>query len=230
MRFRYVLLAVALLAGAVGTDAAADLPPIGEWQIPPAVTVTPDGSFACHMVIIANSVPVPDVPVDVIFSPAAAALVAFTEPVPVGADVPVVETDGTTTFTRITDANGEVDFHIAGAGCVANKSGTTEPFIVQVRADNIVLAEPVVNSPDAVDADGILPEELGYSICDQATSSTSVGLADALFHTAAVKQGLEEICTDFTDDDNPAVGLADAGILTPYVREGTSGSCVYSGP
>ncbi len=198
--------------------------------VPPMVTVAPDGSRPYTVVVILAQGPVAGAYVEVEFSPEATALVAWTVPVPPGADIPETGPGGGFLFAGTTDANGEVSFHIAGAGCVAEKVGTVDPYIVQVRADNVVLAEPVVNSPDAVDADGVLPEELDTSICDPVTSSTSVGLADALFHTAAIKQGLVEICTDFTDDGNPAVGLGDAGILTPYVRDGTAGSCVYAGP
>jgi hypothetical protein len=198
--------------------------------IPEAVTVTPDGSFGCLVIIRTSQGPITGSYVEVEFSPEATALVAWTEPLPPGADVPTIGPGGGYLFSGSSDANGEVVFHIAGAGCVAEKSGDIDPYIVQIRADNFVMGEPPVNSPDAVDGDGMLPEDLGFSICDPVTSTTTVGLSDALFHTPAIKQGGEEICTDFTNDRNHNIGLADAGLLTPYVRAGTGGSCVYSGP
>lgn len=153
---------------------------------------------------------------------------------PAGADTAVsVGSYGGPLFAKITDANGEVFFRFAGSGCVAQKNPAdeTEPYVVQIRADNLVMNESLVNSPDAVDKDGTLPEFLGYSVCDPATGTSTVGLADALYHTPPLKSGAAEICTNFTgpDFDDP-VGLADAGLLTPYVKAGTTGTCLYVGP
>jgi len=230
MKARCTLIPLLLLAAGTLPLHAAAGPPFPVSDIPPMVTVAPDGSFGCRMLIMGSQGPVLGALVEVEFSPAATGLVAWTVPVPPGADVPVTGPGGGLMFTGTTDINGEVVFHIAGAGCVAEKAGDVDPYIVQVRADNIVMAEPYINSPDAVDADGVLPEVLGFSICDPAAQTTEVGLSDALFHTPGIKNGLQEICTDFTDDGQPAVGLGDATALTPYVRGGTTASCVYNGP
>ncbi len=200
--------------------------------IPDAITITPDGSFPVSVVVLTTNGPVNGAYVEIEFSPVATELIAWTDPLPPGADAPTIGPGGGYLFSGNTDPNGEVVFHIAGGGCVAGKNPQldVQPYVTQIRADNILLAEPIVNSPDAVDYGGVLPEDLGANICDPLSSTTLVGLADALFHTPAIKQGAQEICTDFTKDHDPAINLGDASILTPYVVAGTTGSCVYAGP
>lgn len=207
-------------------------PPRELSEVPDMLTVTPDGSFPYHVIINGTAGPVVGSMVEVEFSPEATALIAWTVPIPPGADTPTTGPGGGLQFSGATDANGEVTFYVAGSGCVAHKNAAeqVEPYIAQVRADNLVFNEIGVNSPDAVDGDGTLPEFLQYSICDQATGTSSVGLADALYHTPQIKQGSIEICTKFADPFTDPVGLADAGLLTPYVKAGTAGSCVYTGP
>jgi hypothetical protein len=229
-----VPLIVFFLALPSGPRPAAAKPPYPDLSIvPDMITIAPDGSFSCRVVIEGTAGPVPGSYVEIEFSPEATALIAWTVPIPPGADTPVTGPGGGLLFAGSTDANGEVTFHIAGGGCVAQKNNAepVEPYIAQVRADNILMNEPGVNSPDAVNADGQLPEFLGYSICDPGTATTAVGLADALYHTPSIKTGEEEICTNFTGPDySDGIGLADAGLLTPYVKGGTTGTCVYTGP
>ena len=227
-----VLLAAGVLFTPAGAPAAGGWPPDPS-GVPDMVTISPDGSFTCHMLILGSGGPVTGSYVEVEFSPEATALIAWTVPVPPGADTPQIGPGGGYLFVGITDGNGEVTFHIAGSGCVAQKNNAepVEPYIAQVRADNILMKEPGVNSPDAVNADGELPEFLGYSICDPGSGTTTVGLADALYHTPQIKTGEAEICTNFTGPEyDDGVGLADAGLVTPYVKGGTTGTCVYSGP
>jgi hypothetical protein len=230
--FRVSLLAAVALAF-VATGASANIPLPELSTVPDMLTISPDGSFEIVIIIQGSQGPVTGSYVEIEFSPEAEGLVAWTVPVPGGADVPGVGPGGGYLFTGNTDANGEIRFKLAGGGCLAQKNNSepVEPYIAQVRADNILMNEPGVNSPDAVDSNGNLPEDLLYSICSQTTSTTEVGLADALYHTPQIKTGGVEVCSNFTGPDySDPISIGDAGVLTPYVKAGTSGTCVYNGP
>jgi hypothetical protein len=227
--FRVSLLVVAAMA--VATGAFANIPIADLSTVPDVLTITPDGSFEIVITIQGAQGPVVGSFVEIEFSPEATSLVAWTTPTPPGANVAITGPGGGYLFSDNTDANGEVRFKLAGGGCVAQKN-TAEPvtpYIAQVRADDFVMNECSVNSPDAVDISGVLPEDLLYSICSSA-GITEVGLSDALFHTPPIKQALVEICTKFQAPYDGPVGLGDAGVVTPYVKSGTSGTCVYAGP
>ena len=135
-------------------------------------------------------------------------------------------------LTGFSDANGNVTFEVYGGGCLDPDDFFGATFILQVRADGIVLDEPYINSPDAVDYQGHKatdgPPEGGARRCDPAPEGTSVAavsLSDAVFHTPAIKMGLREHCTKFTPPFNGAVGVSDAVFLTPYVKNGNVCKC-----
>lgn len=235
--FRVSLLAAMALV--IATGALANIPDPNLSTVPDVLTVTPDGSFEIVIVIQGAQGPVNGSFVEIEFSPVAGGpyglpqtdgLIAWSDPIPAIADVPTGGPGGGFLFSGNTSPTGEIRFRIAAAGCVAEKVDDIAPYVAQVRADNIVMNECYVNSPDVVDALGALPEDLDYSICNQATGSTSVGLADALFHTPPISQGQAEVCSKFTAPYDGPVGIGDATVLTPYVKAGTGWTCTYVGP
>ncbi len=224
------LVALLLPAAAAGQDTPRV--PQGGCQlltniVPDVFTLSPDGSFAVSFQVVTSCGPVAGAAVDVEFSADATALIAWTDPVPAGADVPAhpETTPGEPyrAYRAVTDANGMVEFHIAAGGCVDPERFTGDPFVLQVRTDNVFLAEIGVNSPDAVNAQGQLATDLGHSIC--LDGHTEVGLADASFHAPAITQGLVEYCSRFTAPYTDPVGLADAAVLADYVTDGAAGTC-----
>ena len=135
-------------------------------------------------------------------------------------------------LTGFTDANGNVTFEVYGGGCLNPDDFYGATFIAQVRADGIVLDEPFINSPDAVDYLGRkatdTPPEGGALRCDpgaEGVSVAAVSLSDAVFHTRRIKLGLREKCTKFTPPFNGAVAVNDAVFLTPYVKNGNVCKC-----
>lgn len=152
--------------------------------------------------------------VEVEFSEDADALVAWCQ----GQTHPIL--------TGSTDANGDVSFEFFGGGCLDLDKAPTATFstyIVQVRADNIVLDEPAVSSPDRVDAAGRVATDDKYVLCDGGT--TIVGLADAVAHTRPIKLALVDQCSKFTSPFTDAVGLDDAVYVTPYIKNSNFCTC-----
>ena len=182
---------------------------------PLVITISPDGSIPYTVVVrqmITSCVARASSLVEIEFSPEADALIAWAP----GQAHPLIYVTA--------DPNGEATFYIAGSGCIDAARFTGPTFIVQVRADGIVLAEPsVVNSPDVVDDQGMLPTDTGTGICENGISV--VGLSDAVFHTAPIKGGLVEPCTRLTGDPSEPVALEDAILITPYIKNGIVGSC-----
>jgi hypothetical protein len=118
-------------------------------------------------------------------------------------------------LTGFTDVNGNVTFELYGGGCLNPNDFFGATFIAQVRADGIVLDEPFINSPDAVDYRG-----------RKATDAPPEGgTVDAVFHTRPIKMGLREHCTKFTPPFNGTVGVSDAVFLTPYIKNGNVCKC-----
>jgi len=135
-------------------------------------------------------------------------------------------------LTGFTDANGNVTFEVYGGGCLAPGDFFGATYILQVRADGIVLDEPYINSPDAVDYQGRkatdAPPTGGAMRCDpgpEGVPVAAVSLSDAVFHTPAIKLGLRESCTKFTPPFNGAVQVGDAVFLTPYIKNGNFCKC-----
>lgn len=146
------------------------------------------------------------------FSPEADALIAW----PVGQAHP--------NLSGFSDSDGQVTFHIAGAGCLDTGRLPDAPYLARIVADGIVVVElQVVTAPDVVNSEGLLPSELGSSICENGIST--VGLSDAVFHINAIKNGLVEPCSKLTGDPADPVDLDDAVLLTPYIKAGGSFTC-----
>lgn len=185
-------------------------------DVPKLLVLTPKGSIPFTVIIFGCGnppQPVVGAIVDVEFGPDADALIAW----PPGQEHPVV--------TGVTGADGSVTFHIAGAGCVDPGRFTGPTYIVQVRVDDIVIAEIPVTSPDVVDDAGLLPTQLGTSICENGMSTA--GLSDAVFHTRAIQEALVEPCSKLTGDPADPVGLDDAVAITPFIK---SGATIICGP
>ena len=191
---------------------AAEIPYPPCFTVPELIPISPDGSIPCTITVIQCGVgPVVGSVVTLEFSPEVDALIAW----PQGQDHPF--------FVGTTDANGEATFNIAGAGCIDSSRFTPTTFIALVKADGILLAAPMVNSPDAVNTQGLLPPELGTNICENGESM--IGLSDAVFFTRPIKLGLVEPCAKFAGPADEPVHLGDAVIITPFMAEGASFVC-----
>jgi len=204
-----ILAASALLA----SPARAQIPTPDCNEVSPQLVVTPDGSVPFTVRLRAGpscNITVPSVPVRLVFNAAADALIAW----PPGQDHPEI--------TGTADVTGEAVFHVAGAGCV-DLNRFQGDFVVQVWADDILIAEVSVVSPDAVNSEGLLPTDLGTSICEDGVSA--VGLSDAVFHSRSIKNALVEPCSKVTGDPSDPVNLDDAVALTPFVKAGSSITC-----
>ena len=134
-------------------------------------------------------------------------------------------------LTGFTDANGNKTFEYFGGSCLDPGDFFGSTFIAQVRADGIVLDEPFINSPDAVNSQGKkatdTPPAGGAKRCDLVAgiNIAQVSLSDAVFHTRPIKLGLREACTKFTPPFSGNVGVSDAVFLTPYIKNGTKCDC-----
>jgi len=122
------------------------------------------------------------------------------------------------------DGNGDITFAFQGGGCIIRGSFPHTSFIAQVRADGIVLKEPDISSPDAVNSNGKKPTTVprGNNCIGGVTSA---GLSDGVFHTRPIKQNLIEPCTKFSSPYNAPVALLDAVYVSPYIKLGRSCTC-----
>jgi hypothetical protein len=230
-RFTRASILFVLALGLCATGSFANIPDPDLSSVPAYLTVTPKSNaqtglsdFEFTVVVEGQGGPVANSLVEVEFSPDGDDLVTWCD----GETHPVK--------SGVTDANGEVSFTFRGGGCITlpNYGGPT--FIWQVRAGGIVLAEGGVNSPDAVDSGGrtvtqnnanndpgsfvpnceIVPPVTGVP-------SATVGLSDAVYHTPPISLGQVNQCTKYTPPFNAAVGLGDAQLLTPFVKQ--AGTC-----
>ena len=131
-------------------------------------------------------------------------------------------------LTGFTDANGNVSFTYYGGGCLDPGDFSGPTFVAQVRATGIVLDEPYISSPDAVDGSGKkATDDPAQRRCDlvNGVATAQVSLSDAVFHSRPIKLGLREPCTKFTPPFNTGVNISDAAFLTPYIKLGRRCSC-----
>ena len=214
------------------SGASANIPSPTLSSIPDAITLSPGtrftanpiGGFTAH--VEGPLGPVSGAFVEIEVSPEADALVSWcignTKP------TPGFPTQVHPLLTGFTDANGNVSFTYYGGGCLDHTNFGGATFITQVRSDGIVLDEPFINSPDAVDAMGKKATDGGgQRRCDTVNliPTAQVSLSDAVFHSRPIKLGLREPCTKFTPPFNGAVSVADATFLTPYIKLGRKCSC-----
>ncbi len=164
-----LMAALAAPAGASTGPAANPFPDPSCSTIPAMVTVTPDGSAAYTVrIVVCGRGPVSGAYVELEFSSEADSLISWAP----GQDHPLL--------LAVADANGEATFHVAAGGCLDPATWGGGSFIAQVRADGVLMAEVGVNSPDAVNAQGLTPTDSGRTTCDDGIFQVS--LADAVFH------------------------------------------------
>ncbi len=212
LRPKVVLPAVLVAMAAIAPTARAKVPDLALSHFPSVLCVSPDGSldYTVHVVYPTGASYADDF-VQILFSPEASALISWgpdTDPASVVAP---------------TDEDGYAVFHLRAGGCVRPEDVPGAEFVAQVRVNNIVVAEVPVASPDAVDAAGLLPGEAGAPTCDDGVFGVS--LADASFHAPAITVGAVSPCTKLTEPFDAPVGLADAAILSDFIRGGAEAAC-----
>jgi hypothetical protein len=175
----------------------------------PAVD-NPIGSFSVHVAGPAGAVGGSFVEVEI--APDIDGLVAWC----VGQTHPVL--------SGFADGNGDFTFTFQGGGCIVKGSFPHTSFIAQVRADGIVLKEPDISSPDAVNSNGKKPTQSPRSN-NCLGGTTAVGLSDAVFHTRPFKLGVREPCSKFSAPFSDPVALLDAVYASPYIKLGRSCTC-----
>jgi hypothetical protein len=222
---------VALLA-ICAAGASANVPNPGLSNVPDAITLSPGARFASNPIggftvhVEGPLGPVAGSFVEVEVSPDADVLVSWCKAPFGGASGQVHPI-----LTGFTDANGNKTFEYFGGSCLDPADFFGATFIAQVRADGIVLDEPYINSPDAVDAKGKkatdTPPTGGIKRCDlvATVNVAQVSLSDAVFHTRPIKLGLKEACSKFSPPFNATVGVQDAVFLTPYIKAGSKCDC-----
>lgn len=238
---RVTTVAASMLALVGGTASAT--PPSsagGGWDpslsvVPTFITIAPDGGVPGDIISIQIQINgvlggIDGAFVTIEFSEDATALITWSDPVPAGADVPF-QTCPTRIYAKAANTSGTVVFHIAGGGCVVEPAYAGNFYIAEVKADNIIIAQREVNSPDAVNSNGDLPTDgippLG-PICDAGTMT--VGLADAVFHSPFFKSGTYNKCSDLSAPYGGTIELGDATVGTVYIKAGPSASCFTGCP
>jgi len=234
--FRVSALAAAVLALAV--PAVANIPDAALSVVPTFVTIAPDGGGTTVNVTVQVNGALGGVDgawVTIEFSPDATALIAWSDPVPGGADVPI-QTCPSRVYAKAANSSGTAVFHIAGGGCVVEPAYVGTIYVSEIKADDIVLAQREVNSPDAVNGSGYLPTDDDPAnpgnpigpVCDSGVMSVS--LADAVFHAPVVKQGTYGKCSDLSAPYGGTIDLGDAGVITVYIKSGASAACFVGCP
>ena len=110
-----------------------------------------------------------------------------------------------------TNGSGVATFNVAGGGCLNPAALSAPP--VQVFANGVLLGQVGIVSGDVVDDAGKLPTQ-GWN----PGATLKVALSDAVFHTAPLKTGTYNFCTDLNSDG--ACNLTDAVIITPPIKTG----------
>jgi hypothetical protein len=230
------LIAAAALA-IVTTGALANIPDPNLSTVPDLITITPDGNFDVVIVVNGALGPVPGAVVTIQFSPDATRLIAWADPLQNGDSPSHLQCDAEPyrTYTSVADGSGQAHFHIAGGGCIetdayANANGTL--YIAHVEADHVVLGEPQVNSPDVVNSLGhkctytqINPD--GESLCEGGISQVSAN--DGAYHAPQFKQGIVDLCSDYTAPYGDGGSGADASIAADYIKNSKGLTCFIMG-
>jgi hypothetical protein len=228
---RLIRLTFVALLTISASRASANIPSPTLSSVPDAITLSPGTRFSAnpiggYTVHIEGALgPVSGAFVEVEVSPDADAILSWcignTKP------SPGYPTQVHPLLTGFTDANGNLSFQYFGGGCLSPSDFSGATFVAQVRADGIVIDEPFMNSPDAVDSMGKKATDDSQRRCDLVSlvSTAQVSLADAVFHSRPIKLGLREACTKFTPPFNGTVSVADATFLTPYIKLGRKCVC-----
>ena len=229
---RLICLCFVALLTIGASQATANIPSPTLSSIPDAIVLSPGtrfsanpiGSYTVH--VEGPLGPVAGSFVEVEVSPYADELIGWC----IGASIPSpgYPTQVHPILTGFTDANGNASFLYYGGGCLNAQDFAGPAFIAQVRATGIVLDEPFINSPDAVNQSGkTATDDPAQRRCDlvNGVATAQVSLSDAVFHSRPIKLGLIEPCTKVTPPFNAAVGISDAAFLTPYIKLGRRCSC-----
>jgi len=222
-RFLRISILVAAVAAIGATGALANVPDAGLSTTPEVITATPDGSIAYTVTVIGtNNTPVSGAVVEVFVG-------ALTFPLwsqCVGQLATPSGVDGILIGTTNASGTGQATFFFEGGGCVQVGGGD---FVAKVKADGIPFGEPTLNSPDITNSGGERPDENGENTCAPQGGGgvATVGLSDGTEHTGAISGGLVDICSNMTGPNfEDPVGLPDAVILSTYIVEGTTCTCV----
>jgi hypothetical protein len=230
--FRLIRLSFVALLTISASRASANIPSPTLSSVPDAISLSPGtrfstnpiGGYLVHVEGVLG--PISGAFVEVEVSPDADLLVSWcignTKP------SPGYPTQVHPLLSGFTDANGDVSFQYYGGGCLTPSDFSGAAFIAQVRANGIVLDQPFINSPDAVDSFGKKPtDDPAQRRCDLVAgiSMAQVSLSDAVFHSRPIKLGLREPCTKFTPPFNGSVDISDATFLTGYIKLGRKCAC-----
>lgn len=231
-----ILILVAMMA-LLATGATANIPDASLSTIPEAIIVVPNSLLDASsnpiypdhydVVIEGAQGPVDGAYVEIEFSEMATGLISWIVPVPAGFDTPITA-GPSRVYAKSAGINGVAQFYIAAGGCVAqmNSSIETEPFIAVIRADNITMGEAWVVSPDIVNENGELAEDIEVSVC--VNNLSTCGLADASYFTPCAKTACAETCSEFVPPFGDGVQLGDTTLFSPYAKAGTQGVCTGS--
>ena len=229
---RVIRLSFVALLTIIASRTSANIPSPTLSSVPDAITLSPGTRFSAnpiggYTVHVEGALgPVTGAFVEVEVSPDADELVSWC--IGKATPAPGYPTQVHPLLTGFTDANGNMSFQYFGGGCLSHSDFAGSTFIAQVRADGIVIDEPFINSPDAVNSMGKKPtDNPAGRRCDviSLVNTAQVSLSDAVFHSRPIKLGLREPCTKFTPPFNGAVSVADATFLTPYIKLGRKCSC-----
>ena len=229
---RLIRLSFVALLAISASQAVANIPSPTLSSVPDAIVLSPGtrftgnpiGGYTVHVEGVLG--PVSGSFVEVEVSPDADALVSWC----IGSSFPSpgYPTQVHPILTGFTDGNGNVTFQYYGGSCVGSQDFGGATFIAQVRATGIVLDEPFMNSPDAVNSLGKkVTDEPEQRRCDTVNNvaTAQVSLSDAVFHSRPIKLALREPCSKFTPPFNGPVSVSDASFLTPYIKLGRRCSC-----
>jgi hypothetical protein len=197
MGFRILLVACA--AGVLLAGNAWSATPDPALSTVPNVVVEPGGSLAYRVTVVSVNGPVPGAIVRLHLTSEGDGLLGW------------CTSQGHPDIDATTNGSGVATFNVAGGGCLNPAALSAPP--VQVFANGVLLRQVGIVSGDAVDDSGKLPTQ-GWN----PGVNLKVALSDAVFHTAPLKTGAYNFCTDINSDG--ACNLTDAVILTPPIKTG----------
>jgi len=193
------ILLVACAAGVFMAGNAWSATPDPNLSTVPNVVVEPGGQLAYKVTVVSVDGPVVGAIVRLHVTPEGEGLLGWCS----GQGHPDID--------ATTNGSGVATFNVAGGGCLNPAALSAPP--VQVFANGVLLRQVGVVSGDVVDDTGKLPTQ-GWN----PGPSLKVALSDAVYHTAPLKTGTFNFCTDVNSDG--VCNLTDAVILTPPIKAG----------